>query len=276
MQRTDDARLRVAVAGEDELHRSLAQEIVRRVVRRRARLLGAHWAEDPDAVLIFVDLSGADGDFFRHDAVLIELRSRLGMPPGRPLWLDNTDLRGKPHAIHFANLLRLAEIEPRRCDVVVALKDTDGREDPVEAWTALAGRRGLPLAPGTPHQDAEAWIVAGLAFDPSIALQRNKAKDQLNFDPCANPERLTHAPNGADRDAKRVLRFLTGTSDRLPSTPSLPPDPGDHAALLERAFQDFEGVSRAATGCRLAAFIDAVDATIGARAIPGPSRRREP
>ena len=85
-----------------------------------------------------------------------------------------------------------------------------------------------------PHQDAEAWFVAG--FQPDTADERARltsVSNDLGFNPCTEPTRLTAQPNDAPADAKRVLRRLVFDENR-----SKPPRKEELRELVDRCLAD--------------------------------------
>jgi hypothetical protein len=229
---------RVLVAGEDQVHRALGLWLVQRAAQDVGR-------EAPPAVGIRPD----EADFFVHQGVRDLLRKVKKRLPGKPLFLDDAgSLRGSPRATLFADVVRLAESVLPAGSLIFVLEDTDGKKEKIEAvkaahaWFAEKPRKAKALVVGTPEQDAESWIVAGLAADPNLTDRRKKAKKQLSFDPCVEPERLTAAPNDALQDAKRVLAFLLGGREKLEEADSKAPDARELDELLERAFGDFDGL----------------------------------
>lgn len=226
------AEVRVRLAGEDQVHRSLGREVVARA------------AEQEGAAPVFEGIGG--GDFFVNKNVRERLRARMKLPPNKPLFLDDAGaLRGKPEAVCLADLVRLSERDAGDGHALVVLEDTDGKPERIEAteavgeWFGERPRKAAALVIGTPHRDAEAWIVAGLQADGEIQPQRRKAARLLRFDPCLHPEKLTSAPNIADTDAKRVLGFLLSDEEQLQALESKPPPPDQHEELFARAFSDF-------------------------------------
>lgn len=230
-----NVEIRILLSGEDEAHRGLGLFVIRQ-------------AASPDTHFSYVGIRPQETDFFVHQGVRELMRQLLKLPPGKPLFFDDTRaLKGHPRATLFADIIRLAEKKEKALHLLVILEDTDGKpeiQDAIQAvhqWHTERGR-STHLVIGTPEQDAEAWIIAGLALDASISVQREKAKRQLKFDPCLNPEKLSHAPNNSDRDAKRVLAFLLGDEDLLSNEQSHPPDARHMETLLARSFEDFERV----------------------------------
>lgn len=163
------AEVRVRLAGEDQVHRSLGREVVARA------------AEQEGAAPVFEGIDGG-GDFFVNKNVRERLRARMKLPPNKPLFLDDAGaLRGKPEAVCLADLVRLSERDAGDGHALVVLEDTDGKPERIEATEAVGGwfgerpRKAAALVIGTPHRDAEAWIVAGLHTDGEIQPQRRKA-----------------------------------------------------------------------------------------------------
>lgn len=237
---------RVLIAGEDQLHRALGLWLLRWAAQDVGK-------EPPPPVGLRPD----ERDFFMHQGVRDLLRTKLKLPPGRPLFQDSAGpLRGHPHARLAADVVTLAEMTLLPGSLIFVLEDTDGKKDRVDAakaalaWFAEKPRKSKALVIGCPEQDAEGWVVAGLAGDPALKERRRRAKKRLSFDPCLEPERLTSAPNEALQDAKRVLAFLLGDEDRLEDATSKAPDARGLDELLDRAFADFAGLVASAAAER--------------------------
>lgn len=254
------AEIRARIAGEDQMHRSLAQEALEREALRTGD------------VLLYEGIDRG-GDFFTAKGVRERLRQRLNLPPHKPLFFSDVGaLRGHPDAVGMVDVVRLSECDGGEGHLIVLLADTDGKPERIAAaeaarrWFTEKPRKAAALIVGTPHRDAEAWVVAGLIDDEDGPLlsQRRKAARLLTFDPCASPERLTSAPNDADTDAKRVLCFLLGDEDHLRHTPSRPPAPDTHAELLDRAFIGWHRLIRtdAAQETLLAPFVEAIKVAV--------------
>lgn len=58
--------------------------------------------------------------------------------------------------------------------------------------------------------EIEAWLIAAWAPEDSSERERLKELvDELDFNPCKNPERLTSKKETDKKDAKRILKLLT-------------------------------------------------------------------
>lgn len=120
-----------------------------------------------------------------------------------------------------------------------------------------------------PHQDAEAWFVAG--FRPESKEERLRLTECqmiLGFDAPVEPHRLTAHPNDARTDAKRVLRILV-----FDENASRPPALEELQDLCDRTLNDLGLLERRGAGCGLAAFLDALRGTLVPHFIPGPPER---
>ena len=245
-------------------------------VERRARNQGAAWCEQADAAVVFVGLSEQGLGFFDHRHTRKELREALGLLPGRPMFTDDAaTLRGSPAAKYFADILRLAELRAKPPEAVVILRDTDDDADVVPGselaicWFHERVRKISAVVIGTPHRDAEGWLVAGLHHDEAVTERRDYTRRKLGFDPCTSPERLSSAPNNAPQDAKRVLAFLLGDGQKLSEVPSRPPHPKTSAGILDEALKNVEELERRTNKCGLSALLRAVNTEIATRAVPG-------
>jgi hypothetical protein len=103
-----------------------------------------------------------------------------------------------------------------RPDGILLMRDDDRQSERLTGFQQARdwARNHLPeLGPiviGLAHLKRECWVLVG--FVPATGQERQiveSLRQQLSFHPCDEPERLTGRHNEA-RDAKRVLRILTG------------------------------------------------------------------
>ena len=126
----------------------------------------------------------------------------------------------------------------------------------------------MAFAFGVPHCDAECWFVAALT--EAAAPGHKESLSTLKFDPLREPERLTAQPNNAERDAKRVLRFLLGQGGASLSATQTGALSWDvYEALAEWTPEDLDHLS-AYGACGLSDFIEQLRAHIAPLVIPGP------
>ena len=101
-------------------------------------------------------------------------------------------------------------------DVIVYTRDMDRqlleRKESIE--DAISKMPDLPFAVvmANANPKREAWILNGfVASNASEEARLQEVRDELHFDPCEAAEGLDASTHGALKDAKRVLRRLTGS-----------------------------------------------------------------
>jgi hypothetical protein len=268
--------VRVALVCEDQAHRALATELADRVILDEAARRAADWIDDASLVWLrsYCGRSDTDAGFYalsraRADAEDLGHQVHIG---GRPVklrgFIDGKPLQ--PEAGLWRRVFLLFAVLDPRPDALIVVHDTDGdlaRVDAIEQALSILRIVDLPVIVATPHQDAEAWFVAG--FDPqNDAEQRRLAarKDELGFYPHKEAERLTAHPTAAPTDAKRVLRLLVfdENASRPPSLEELP-------ELCSRTLRDLALLEERGEACKLAAFLRALRAVLAPLLIPGPT-----
>ena len=269
---TPDSRIRIAIAGEDQAHRVLATRLIDAAILERA---DGGWPEPAElsqcriycGLCVPPDAPTCDHyyPFFTLDA---DLRAQLGKKPFR---VNRIGDQPANQATWFISLYQIFALAQPRPEVLVGMRDTNDprlRDDAERACHYIINTLGsaMTLSFGLIYRDAEAWFVAGLT---DVAARIALAKQQLCFDPCAEPERLTAQPNSALTDAKRVLRFLLSDTPTLAATPSIALSGPEAEALAERTLGDLDVLARAAsTG--LGEFIASLRTRIAPRILPGP------
>ena len=257
-----DARISLAVVGEDHLHALLAKNLTDHVWLTLVHNHDAPWLETLDQHrrwYVLPHLGGA-GYLDSHKTgaelwppeIKPRLQRRLG---GVPL------AAGAHRLLEWRALFALQSPPP---EMVVVLLDTDGRDDlapeVMRVLTWAAGEPGPRLVVGLPAPEAEAWLVAGWRPTTSAETQRSAdAQKLLSFDATQHPEKLTSHPNTALQDAKRVVQFvILGEGDTLVACSSRAPRPQEAVvavgALLARL-----GPQPAYQRCGLAHFIEQLD-----------------
>lgn len=115
-------------------------------------------------------------------------------------------------AIRLCSLL--AEPEPPDC--ILLVRDSDNDEGRRDAFRSVAGQRNPVVLVAMPHPKREAWVLAGfIPVNAAEASALGSLRAELGFDPTERAQELTAAPEGAKRNAKRVLRQLVeGDSQR--------------------------------------------------------------
>lgn len=268
-----DSRIRIAIAGEDQAHRVLATRLIDAAILERA---DGGWPEPGELsqCRIYCGLCVPPDappyehyyPFFTLDA---DLRVHFGKKPFRVTRIGDQPAR---EATWFISLYQLFALTQPRPDILVGMRDTNDprlRDDAERACRYIINTHGsaMTLVFGLIYRDAEAWFVAGLT---DVATRIALAKQELSFDPCAEPERLTAQPNSALTDAKRVLRFLLSDAQTLAATPSIALSGLEADALAERSLRDLDVLARAvSTG--LGEFIASLRTLVAPRILPGPS-----
>lgn len=171
----------------------------------------------------------ADVDWI-EDGRLPDHRAWRGFTPVGPFlrWTQVDDLararRIKAHG-HFdgqpgapdAHVARLALLlfiaaDPRP-DAVVLLRDDDGqkeRGDGLEQARSTS-KLGVPIIIGLARPKRECWVLAGFEpADHNEAASLLRLTQELHFDPRESAQNLTAKHANQKRDAKSVLRALTG------------------------------------------------------------------
>src|SRR5262249_16761363 len=129
-----------------------------------------------------------------------------GSPDGKPL---------APEANLWRRVLILFAVPKPPPDALIVVRDPVGNFTRLEGLDqALAIHAACPVIVATPHQEAEAWFLAGFIPQGDAEESRLRAcTAELGFSPPEEPHRLTAHPNQARTDAKRVLRVLLFDED---------------------------------------------------------------
>lgn len=174
----------------------------------------------------------------------------------------------------FIDLVRLFQARDPSVTALVALADSQNDAQALDGARRAAAYLREVLTPtmtfafGVPHGDAECWFVAALT--EADAPRHRDSLAALNFDPLREPERLTAQPNDAERDAKRVLRFLLGRGGAtLAATQTGALAEDEYEALASWSPQDLDRLS-AFVACGLSAFLAELRVHVAPRIIPGP------
>lgn len=267
-----DARIRIAIAGEDQAHRVLATRLIDAALRERAH---GGWPDPSELSQCRVyrglhDLADAPTHehYYPFQTLEADLRAHFGKKPFRITRIGDQPAN---HATWFISLYQLFALTRPPPDILVGMRDTNDprlRDDAERACRHIRDTLGsaMTLVFGLIYRDAEAWFVAGLT---DVAARLALAKKELSFDPCAEPERLSAQPNSAPTDAKRVLRFLLGDTPTLAATPSIALSGPDADALAERTLRDLDVLARATT-TGLGEFITSLRKLVAPQVLPGP------
>lgn len=264
--------VRIALVCEDDAHYFLATVLTDRVIVHEAATRGASWVEDYlESVRSYEGPASGEDDYYsmpRAKQVAEELGRTVSVG-GRPIKLRGfiDGHRLDPEAGFWRRVLLFFAAQRPAPDLVLIMKDTDGdgaRLGGLRQALSLL-RDVLPVIVAAPHQDAEAWFMAGFVAESERERTALAAcVRSLLFDPCEEPHRLTAQPNEAATDAKRVLRRVAFGEDR-----SRPPTREELPALCERTLNDLARLRRRGGGCGLVAFLDQVKEVVVPRVIPG-------
>lgn len=276
--------MRIAIACEDQAHRALATSLIDRVLLSEAGRRGAaHWVDEPSLAFLrsFCGLEDTDNtpehlrfyDLKRANEDVVKLGQRP-LVGGQRLRLTG-HIHGKPlqpEAAFWRRVLILFAAAQPRPDALIVVRDTDGDLRRLAGLKQALEVSGwpLPILVAAPHQDAEAWFVAGFVPLSDPERQRFGAiKGKLSFDPSEEPHRLTARPNDAPTDAKRVLRVLVfdENESRSPSLEELP-------ELGARTLSDLALLERRGQHCGLRDFLDDLRRQLVPLLIPGPAAAR--
>lgn len=273
--------VRIALAGEDQAHRALLTVLADGVLLDEAAKRSAHWIT-AESLQWLRSYQGRGDDEHRpehlrfyplaqakRDAEELPKHCTIG---GRPIKLrghiDGRPLRPEAGLWRRVLLLFACDNPPPR--VLIVAHDTDGDRTRVkDLEQALVLTRAFPVIVAAPHQDAEAWFVAGFRPESDVERRRlSERRDDLGFDPPEEPHRLTAHPNDARTDAKRVLRGLVfgENASRAPALEEIPD-------LCDRTLKDLGLLERRGVECGLTAFLDALRGTLVPLFIPGPPGR---
>lgn len=253
--------VRIVLVCEDQAHRALATFLADQVILDEALRRGADWIND------------ASLGYYRRYSGLCEREGEPEEERYYPLGQAKADARdykgparlnghinGQPAGLE-ASLWRrvfvlVASIDPPP-DALVVVHDTDGdikrRTGLDQALSAMKDLpHALPVVVAMPHQDAEAWFVAGFVpQNPHERLRLDECKKELAFLPPEEPHRLTAHPNDAPTDAKRVLQILLHGENR-----SRPPSRAELPALCDRTLRDRSLLTRRGRLAQLSAYLD--------------------
>ena len=272
--------MRIAIACEDQAHRALATSLTERVLLVEAERRGAaHWVDEPSLTFLrsFCGLDDTDQtpehlrfyDLKRAGRDVVDLGKRP-LIGGRRLSLTG-HIDGKPlqpEAAFWRRVFILFAAAEPRLDALIVVRDTDG--DPRRLAGLKQAFEGfswpLPILVAAPHQDAEAWFVAGFVPRNNAEQRRlDERKARLSFDPAEEPHRLTAHPNDAPTDAKRVLRILLLDEDE-----SRPPGLDELPDLCTRTLTDLGRLERRGQRCGLSDFLADLRSRLVPLLIPGP------
>ncbi len=272
-----DSRILVAIAGEDQAHRILATRLLDGVLLERA---GGGWPSRDELDHCRVWCGWRDADdlpeherFYKSKSLDDDLKERLAelqKPPARRFFQVGR-IDGEPggKALWFIRLYQLFALRQPRPHVLICVCDTS---DASLHEAAERARHYIQKTLGSemivvfalPFRNAEAWFIAGLTDVPT---RRDVATKELDFDPVAEPHKLTAQPKTADTDAKRVLRFLLGEGSTLRESHSVALPGLELDALAERTLTDLALLGQA--GCTgLARFLATLRAEVAPRVLP--------
>lgn len=109
-------------------------------------------------------------------------------------------------------LLLLATLDPVASAAIIT-RDADKECQRSEGFKQARGARRWPfeVVIGIANTKRECWVLAG--YEPHDDAERtllDRERKELGFDPRSSADQLTASDAGAKRDAKRVLKALTG------------------------------------------------------------------
>lgn len=153
----------------------------------------------------------------------------------------------KPDAHAARKFLWLLHASDHPPDAVVFLRDDDGDENHRKGLEQARrhSKFDTPIVIGVAHTKRECWVLAG--FDPQTGQEEKRLdelKKELGFDPCRQAERLNGKKETPERNAKRVLKALTGG------------DPNREAECWQTT--DLETLQTRGKGCGLADYLEEV------------------
>lgn len=266
--------VRIAIACEDQAHRSLATFLADRVILDEAAR-SADWIDEASLDWYRTYCGRGDTDehpphrrFYPLSQASRDAEGLAGQRVGgRPIRIHG-HINGKPlrpEASFWRRVFMLFAVAGQPPDALIVAHDTDGDLDRIEDLEqALELSWSFPIIVATPHQDAEAWFMAGLAPMSEAEKRRlQELRDELGFHPHEQPERLTAHPNDARTDAKRVLRVVMFDEDE-----SRPPSLEELPELCSRTLTDLALLERRGEACRLNAFLRTLRAVLVPLLIP--------
>jgi hypothetical protein len=200
--------IRIAVVAEAEADRRQVCELIDRKILDHAP---EEWTPvDLDDRREYCGL--VRGTLFTRWSELPNLRlSKGGL--GRSSYIGKFGLGRKGDFDYPLGRKALLECVEAKIDVIVLIRDMD--QQPDERTASLMDARddvkgSLTVILALPTAKREAWVLNG--FEPKNRAEEKRLKEErarLKFDPCKSAERLRAAKKGVDRDAKRVLNYLT-------------------------------------------------------------------
>lgn len=265
----------VAIVGEDNAHAVLLGTLLRASIREAAQAANRDWIIDNlEHDPIFhgqEDLRHVCAGLRYTSSLRIDTDDLRSMQIGGKRVKTRGVIGGAPQGVEAHKwrliLMKILGTEP---DVVLVARDTDGDPDrllglrqAIAFFESLGQPRVIVLA--APHQDAEAWFVAGVEPDgPRELAALTQVSRDLSFDPRLQPARLTAHPNDALTDAKRVLRRLL-----LFDQKSAPLTPDELARVCERLLGDLARLRQRGRDTGLLTFLDQVTRRVLPLLLPG-------
>lgn len=261
---------RIALVCEDQAHRALATFLVDRVLIAEALERGAaHWVNEGSIGWLRsfcgLDASGHEPEHLRFCPVNRAFQAAKNLPDQLRIGTRPIKLRGridskplKPEAGLWRRVLLLFATASPRADALIVVHDTDGNPErlaglrqALELLNEISDNPPLRVLIAAPHQDAEAWFIAGfIPQDKAESLRLEDLKAELSFNPLEEPHRLTASPNDAPTDAKRVLRILAFNEEA-----SRPPTLEELPDLCERTLGDLALLEKRGHDCNLVDFL---------------------
>jgi hypothetical protein len=201
-----DARIAVAIAGEDHAHRVLAMRLLDCVLVARGASLGWPDKEELDQARRWVGSEKELECLYTTTTLYADLQKAAG----RPFQLHRIGDEPAGKAGWFVALYQLFALKSPAPALLIGLSDAQTDETLLleskraARYLRTTLKATMNVVFGVPLWDTECWFVAALTSAPN----HQKAQKELGFDPLGEPHRLTAQPNDSLKDAKRVLRFL--------------------------------------------------------------------
>lgn len=120
---------------------------------------------------------------------------------------------GAPDALITRKALILLVLCDNPPAAAMLIRDTDGDRERAQGLRQARQERPWPFQVilGVAHTKRECWVLPGFACRETDEERRQqRLRQELGFNPCREPHRLTARQEDAKLSAKRVLRQLTG------------------------------------------------------------------
>lgn len=205
----------VAVIAEAPIDATVCTELCNRVIHECDAT--PDWIrDDPEQLQHEFEYAGLEPETdFTPRRKIKALAERQGVEHKRPI--QRLRRFGTPITEDFADTWRavaLVAFSDRKFNAVILSRDSDGKTERIQSWAEVSEKfRDSPIAIviAGAHCKLEAWILNGFrAKNPDEERRLAAERAKLGFDPVTNAEKLSATTKGAKRDAKRVVKNLTG------------------------------------------------------------------